>query len=303
MKTTRFESIGRSLWGTFVVLLVIVVCWIFVDDIDGFIAGLFVRIGIDPSAVYSIIEKHFVLNLLLSLGVLSAFVEFCYYIYQDRHFSFFRTAVSACAIILFCIQTKWVFVPTVLGFLRYNVLISFGALVALLLSFRSLYLANKARKKAQIDKENRTSKKLSLYSDSEGKREISESRKKYAHQLTDRLLQTDVSQEAFAVGIEGEWGSGKTLFLNEIRRNVDGRAVVVDFNPWNSKGEEHLIKDFFTTLKHSLSPYYGGISSPVSKYVTLLYSLKVNVTGNINLQLSPNKREKDLAERKSDMSR
>lgn len=301
METERSKGIGRLLWSIFIMLLFIVICWVFVDDIDGLIAGLFVKIGIEPSEVYDIIEEHFVLNLLLSLGVVGAFVELCYGIYRDRHFSFIRATLSICTIILFCLQTKWVFVPTVLGFLRYNVLISLGALVSLFLSFRSVYFANKNRNQPQKDKENRSSKILSLYSDSEGKREISESRKKYAHQLTDRLLQTDVSREAFAVGIEGEWGSGKTLFLNEIKRNIGDRAFVVDFNPWNSKGDEHLIKDFFITLTHSLSPYYGGISSHVSKYVTLLYSLKFNITGNMNLQLSPNKTEKDLAERKEDI--
>lgn len=302
METERSKGIGRLLWSIFIMLLFIVICWVFVDDIDGLIAGLFVKIGIEPSEVYDIIEEHFVLNLLLSLGVVGAFVELCYGIYRDRHFSFIRATLSICTIILFCLQTKWVFVPTVLRPLRYNVLISVGIFVFLFFSLRGVYLGIKTRKKNE-DNSKRKSKILSLYSDTEGKKEISESRKQYALQLTNRLLKTDVSREAYAVGIEGEWGSGKSLFLEEIKKDIGDKAIVVDFNPWNSKGEEHLIKDFFSTLTHVLSPFYGGISSPVSRYVSLLYSMKVNVTGSMSLQLSPNKREKDLAERKKDIER
>ena len=75
----------------------------------------------------------------------------------------------------------------------------------------------------------------------------------YIQNLTAKLLKTDLSQECFAVGISGPWGSGKTTFLNAIEKEIAGHVFLFHFNPWNSDSPAQISADFFRTINSSLS--------------------------------------------------
>ena len=65
-------------------------------------------------------------------------------------------------------------------------------------------------------------------------------------------------KESLVVGIEGEWGSGKTSFINLILNKVDEtRVMVVKFNPWNFSDQNELVKDFFNSILFSFF-YFGN---------------------------------------------
>lgn len=60
----------------------------------------------------------------------------------------------------------------------------------------------------------------------------------YAKNLVERILNTDMQAEAFSVGISGQWGSGKSTFLEVLKQAFEedksGRvSVVVEFHPWD----------------------------------------------------------------------
>jgi len=64
--------------------------------------------------------------------------------------------------------------------------------------------------------------------------------------------------ESLVIGIEGEWGSGKTSFVNlilEDLRTTD--ALLITFNPWNFSDQNELIKDFFNSLIDTLKQAGG----------------------------------------------
>ena len=64
-----------------------------------------------------------------------------------------------------------------------------------------------------------------------------------------RLVNDFESKESFVVGIEGEWGSGKSSFINFIIEEINKeKAEVVFFNPWNFSSQDQLIEDFFDSL-------------------------------------------------------
>ena len=55
------------------------------------------------------------------------------------------------------------------------------------------------------------------------------------------------------VGILGPWGSGKTSFINLIRRELkQNETPVLDFNPWMFSGTEQLVDRFFIELTAQL---------------------------------------------------
>jgi len=93
----------------------------------------------------------------------------------------------------------------------------------------------------------------------------------FARTIVNRLRHTKVEEEAFAVGISGQWGSGKTTFLEaikkELKRNNDN---IIEFSPWLSSSPQQIIVDFFTILNSYLGKCGIYISDEVDKYVRSL---------------------------------
>ncbi len=102
-------------------------------------------------------------------------------------------------------------------------------------------------------------------------------RKEYAHRLVEVLL-IGKFQTSFAVGITGEWGSGKTSFISLMKKKLDDKKediLIVEFNPWNSQTSSQIIEDFFGVFQKILSPYSSTISSEIIKYAkNLIHSNK-----------------------------
>ena len=76
----------------------------------------------------------------------------------------------------------------------------------------------------------------------------------------------------FAVSITGQWGSGKTTFMNILKdyykKNSD--VSVIKFEPWKSDSTNGIIKDFFTLLRNELSIYIPNISLEFNEYIDFL---------------------------------
>ena len=49
----------------------------------------------------------------------------------------------------------------------------------------------------------------------------------YIDSLVDNLMAADTSQVAFALGIAGEWGSGKTNFLHKLKDELNSKECIV----------------------------------------------------------------------------
>ncbi len=113
-------------------------------------------------------------------------------------------------------------------------------------------------------------------------------RKPFAEILARNLLKSSLPEtsqnsndkknmnEAFALGIVGEWGAGKTRFLKMIKSNLIPEAVCLDFRPWLCKDENDLTNEYFTLLKNEIAAYNPEIVSPIDNYIKTL----LNVTEN-----------------------
>jgi KAP family P-loop domain len=76
----------------------------------------------------------------------------------------------------------------------------------------------------------------------------------YARAFAAIILQSD---PRFAVGIFGDWGSGKTTLMRAIERELQADETVVTlwFNAWRYEREEHLIVPLLDTLREVLKEW------------------------------------------------
>ena len=99
-------------------------------------------------------------------------------------------------------------------------------------------------------------------------------------ELVKRLLNTESKDNAFAVGVVGEWGTGKTTLLNQIKyvlakeNNKPQESIIIDFNPWNSTNSQSIITDFFEHFREELSIHSAEIADSLQSYTQKLASIE-----------------------------
>ncbi|MDG4952978.1 KAP family P-loop NTPase fold protein [Actinobacillus equuli] len=62
-------------------------------------------------------------------------------------------------------------------------------------------------------------------------------------------------KEGLVVGVHGEWGCGKTSYINLMRPELEKNAIVIDFNPWMFSDAHNLVSLFFTEMAAQLEEY------------------------------------------------
>jgi len=100
----------------------------------------------------------------------------------------------------------------------------------------------------------------------------------YAQKIAKKIKESHF-EKSFAIGINGQWGSGKTSMSNLIRRHTQDEedVISIDFKPWSSSTPDAIIKDFFETLQDELSPYHAALSRLLIRYSRKLTSIDSNV--------------------------
>lgn len=104
----------------------------------------------------------------------------------------------------------------------------------------------------------------------------------YIKALGDRLAKTKLNGESFALGVAGDWGSGKTTFLNTLHLELENTFKVIDFNPWACSNANVVISDFFKTLQCNMPRSDKDLIRDIGKYVRLLTEADI-VSKNIAL--------------------
>ncbi len=64
-----------------------------------------------------------------------------------------------------------------------------------------------------------------------------------------------VADESYIIGINGEWGSGKSTLIELVKQDMNDDIHIVEFNPWLSHQPANLTVDFFRTIAASLGSY------------------------------------------------
>lgn len=108
----------------------------------------------------------------------------------------------------------------------------------------------------------------SLEEDSFGRQSI-------AKEIAQKINMTK-NKKSFAIGILGEYGSGKTSFINLVKANLDNSKITtIEFNPWGADGKSNIQQDFFDLLSSRLYKEDPKISGLI-----LSYSRKLARTGS-----------------------
>jgi hypothetical protein len=105
-------------------------------------------------------------------------------------------------------------------------------------------------------------------------------REKLANRVA-KLIEATKPQNSFAIGIIGDWGSGKSIFLGQIKKFLVQNHIIVDFNPWRHSSSKSLLEDFFFTLTTTLKKYDPKLSKQVQTYYLSLISVDDNAISRL----------------------
>lgn len=95
-----------------------------------------------------------------------------------------------------------------------------------------------------------------------------------------RLIKGHKSKSSLAVGIVGEWGNGKTSFMNFVEKSFtdDDSYVIIHFNSWLNISISSIINDFFNTVEKKIGTYSIDVSKEIKKYGNNVLSVNKNST-------------------------
>ncbi len=103
-------------------------------------------------------------------------------------------------------------------------------------------------------------------------------RSSFAVNLSKKLIHSDFSHGSFAVGIVGNWGSGKTSLMVIMEHELEKHdPILINFNPWLSNSKNEIINDFFEALAHELD----SRSSSLIKANLSVYAQKLAGKNNL----------------------
>jgi len=115
---------------------------------------------------------------------------------------------------------------------------------------------------------------------------------KYVKDLLNGVLSNKefYKNRAFNIGIIGNWGSGKTSFLNLINYAINEdrksgyykKAIIIKFNPWFCKDKDQMQADFLNVLQSALSPYNPEIKNSTYKYAKMLSTVDISWLSKIS---------------------
>lgn len=227
-----------------------------------------VKTWLNDSFVF--VESNSLFNSLVVLLIAGLAIEEGLKFWQQREFRWSSFCIFLMCIVLFYRDGYWMFAQTVIGLNFKQYLLSLAALVLL-----TMILPPMIRRFGQCDKNKHDAEVGQLSNDAanDGGR-IDLTRQKYANTVCNELQKADISTAPLAVGVLGDWGSGKTTFLNVMKKQLDSWAFCIDFNPWNSKSPEYIIQDFFCSLNGKLSPYCSDMTKSLAQYATVLSGLE-----------------------------
>lgn len=239
------------------------------------------------SFTYFTIAQYTRLNWALYITIIFIGYSLLYRKAKDLYIS-----VNQILIILFALyavfnsNNYWIYSKTPLYIFTYGHLI----IAFILLQMVAIYFSVKKRYITAF-KEKNLSQGFAIDTPAEN---VLEEEKPYWRNFCSRLLQTDISKEPFSVGIVGDWGSGKTTVLNTIQEELEGKAYIIEFNPWYSHTPQQILTDFFKVMQKSLKDYYSPLSNSLSEYLSVLADIDIDSKITKVSKLISSKSKKDI---------
>ena len=81
------------------------------------------------------------------------------------------------------------------------------------------------------------------------------------NQVYTSIIASGSENQSYVISLEGDWGSGKTTIINNIKRiikeNMQGKIVVNDFDPWLFGTQEALLSAMYDIILMSTGIRYS----------------------------------------------
>lgn len=234
--------------------------------------------------LYSIADKYFVpivssFKTMLVIDLLSitiaAFVFFNIYntIIKERLIPTINSIISCFTIIIIYLFTRfskhYTFTSTSFSdLLYYSDIFMFLGLLQLL-EFKSYKIQLKKEKSILIEDVPYNTTEQDLYSRSE-----------YATSIAKLINNSSTTENSFGIAIIGNWGAGKTNFMQCLKRELDRNKLeneTLEFNPWKVNKPDAMVDDFLTTLSSHLKKYNKSVSHKIKKYSKQLFQSSKNI--------------------------
>lgn len=256
--------------------------------------------------LYELLDGCSLINIPICIVLLYVITRWSYKIWKDQDFRLFRPILAVLGIvILFC--KSQVTYAKIVGNFDYRCFLTFLFAVPLIIVGIRLFCLligwiKRICIKTDFQTEETDCHCKGFSDDNTPIDDIPEALKNYAKEIAERLLETDISNHSFALGVIGEWGVGKTTFLGELKKKIEGRADIVEFNPWMCSSPEQVTNDFFATLRHQLSRQYSSMSNPIKEYARYIGNLTISSQSWASLDFLPSAKQESLFEKKKTLS-
>jgi hypothetical protein len=114
-------------------------------------------------------------------------------------------------------------------------------------------------------------------------------RTSYAGWIAQMIVNTG-TRTSFAIAVKGGWGSGKSVFLNQIQQGIL-TCVTFRFNPWLSLKAANIVMDFFHLLTKTISDYDRTLARKFERYSEILLNVDENFAKKVLSSLKILRRE------------
>lgn len=118
----------------------------------------------------------------------------------------------------------------------------------------------------------------------------------YVSNLLTLMPHSRLKKESLAIGISGNWGSGKTSFLKSMQKQMDADYRVVSFNPWTCTDKEQIISQFFALMSNQTEDNNNeSLQEAIQKYRDIVLDTDIHPSLTFLAKILPmSKREETI---------
>ena len=98
----------------------------------------------------------------------------------------------------------------------------------------------------------------------------------YVGDLLALMPRDRLKKESLAIGISGNWGSGKTSFLKSMQKQMNADYRVVIFNPWTCTDKEQIISQFFALMREQTENNDESLHEAIQKYQDIVLDADIH---------------------------
>lgn len=261
--------------------------------------------GLWMKGVYKLLDGNALVNIPICLILAFVAYRWARRIWVDCSIRWYRPVLTIIGLVLlyYGSNVEYAKVVSCISYrMAFTILLTGMLLVMLVKGFRRLWSNRQKESCDGVSDGDSENKPLGFSGDKTDDGSIPESLKKYAGVIVERLLVTDIKEQSYALGVTGEWGVGKTTFLDELKKNIGNRADIVEFNPWMCSSPEQVTSDFFASLRHQLSGRYSTLSKSIKEYAKYVNNVTLAPHPLISVETLLPVKQESLFERKKALS-